>query len=83
MKNMSILKLAEATQPAVPVRLYKPLNFTRMMWMKKKLEETRQAFGWSMEAQALQQQAQSISRGPCSLLPLAARAAVAQSGPKE
>ncbi|PNW72039.1 hypothetical protein CHLRE_16g684950v5 [Chlamydomonas reinhardtii] len=82
MKNMSILKLAEANQPEVPVRLYKPLNFSRMQWMKKKLEETRAALGWDMEARALQEQARALRVGggrqgaAGSLLPPAARAAL-------
>ncbi|KAG2451289.1 hypothetical protein HYH02_003895 [Chlamydomonas schloesseri] len=85
MKNMSILKLAEANQPEVPVRLFKPLNFSRMQWMKKKLEETRAALGWDMEARALQEQARALRVGGAgrqdagSMLPPAARAALQSS----
>ncbi|EFJ45916.1 hypothetical protein VOLCADRAFT_121139 [Volvox carteri f. nagariensis] len=54
MKNMSVLKMAAARQPAVPVRLYKPLNFTKMVWLKKKLDEARQSLSASGEDQTLQ-----------------------------
>ncbi len=88
MKNMSILKLAEANQPELPVRLYKPLSFSRMQWMKKKLDETRAALGWDMEVRALQEQARALRVGggsrqdAASLLPPAARA-VLQSSAQE
>ncbi|PNH06880.1 hypothetical protein TSOC_006705 [Tetrabaena socialis] len=81
LKNMSVLKMAQAQQPALPVRLYKPLSFNRALWLKRKLEEARTSLGWGMDAASLQQQARAASpslRGPGSLLPPAARAALAQ-----
>lgn len=46
LKNMSVLKLAAAHQPATPVRLFKPLNHWRVNWMRRKLEDTTAALGW-------------------------------------
>ncbi len=85
MKNLSVLKMAAAQQPAVPVRLYKPLNFTRMVWLKKKLDEARTTLVGAGEDQALQKRLRSLlpalrasEQHPQSLLPQAARAALAE-----
>lgn len=93
LKNLSVLKLAAAHQPRVPVRLYKPLNHARLTWMKKRLEEARKAMGWDLQsrplqlqaraaAQQLHQQQQSLGPGrPAaqpSLLPPSAQAALTQ-----
>ncbi|GIL79716.1 hypothetical protein Vretimale_12364 [Volvox reticuliferus] len=89
MKNLSILKMAAANQPQVPVRLYKPLNFSKMVWLKKKLEEARQALVASGEHEALQKKVRILlpvlraSDQPGSLLPPAARAALAQNGTQQ
>ncbi|GLC40734.1 hypothetical protein PLESTB_000028100 [Pleodorina starrii] len=89
MKNLSVLKMAAARQPTVPVRLYKPLNFTRMVWLRKKLEEARQTLVGSGEDRALQSKVRSLlpclraSDQPGSLLPPAARAALIQDGTQQ
>ncbi len=80
LKNMSVLKMAEAHQPAVPVRLYKPLSFSRLQYMKKKLEQAREALGGTDRSQLLQQRARAVAgglAGTASLLPAAAQAALA------
>ncbi|KAG2501707.1 hypothetical protein HYH03_000208 [Edaphochlamys debaryana] len=91
LKNLSVLKLAEANQPAVPVRLYKPLSYSRAEWMKKKLEQTRQALGWGGEAAMLGESAKAVlpalraareaaaaAKESGSLLPRAAQEALKQ-----
>jgi hypothetical protein len=47
LRNLSVLKMAEAQQPEVPVRLYKPLNHWRLLWMRKKLDQAKELLGWS------------------------------------
>ena len=95
LKNLSILKLAEAHQPHVPIRLYKSLNHSRLIWMKKKIEETRRALGWDLQQRPLAVQAQALAQqrqeqqglGPGrpvpSLLPPVARAAMQQQHANE
>ncbi len=47
LKNVSVLKMAAAWEPPVPTRLYKPLNYWRIMWMRKKLEQAKGVLGWN------------------------------------
>lgn len=49
LKNLSVLKLAAAHEPPVPTRLYKPLNWWRQMWMKRKLESAKTVLGWDAQ----------------------------------
>lgn len=79
LKNMSVLKLAAANQPPVPVRLFKPLNHTRLKWMKHRLEAAKKALGWDVRLQAGVAPLQATAgREPSSLLPPVVQAALRQ-----
>lgn len=39
--NLEVLRIAAASEPEVPTRLYKPLNFWKRQLMTRKLDETR------------------------------------------
>jgi hypothetical protein len=55
LRNLSVLKMAEAHQPEVPTRLYKPLNHWRLLWMRKKLDQAKELLGWSSTRAQAQQ----------------------------
>lgn len=81
LKNISVLKMAAAHEPAVPIRLFKPLNHWRATWMRRKLEDTKLALGWkdSPIKAALPALGAALPRASApSLLPPAAQAALRQ-----
>lgn len=46
LKNMSVIKMAAAAEPPQPTRLYKPLNHWRLLWMRKRMEQSKTVLGW-------------------------------------
>ncbi len=44
--------MAAAWEPPVPTRLYKPLNYWRIQWMRKKLEHVKDVVGWKSSSPA-------------------------------
>lgn len=47
LKNISVLKMAAASEPEQPTRLYKPLNHWRVMLMRKKMEQSKEVLAWN------------------------------------
>ena len=61
LKNLSVLKMSAAQQPETPTRLYKPLGPWRLLWMRRKLAETRAVMGWNAPHKELQDKLRALS----------------------
>eukprot|EP00798_Chlamydomonas_sp_ICE-L_P013500 gene13500-19359_t len=61
LKNKSVLRMAAANEPAVPTRLYRPLNHWRVLWMKRKLGTTKELLGWDRPERALNEKINALS----------------------